>query len=109
MTDLGTLPGGDYSDAHSINASGQVVGTSTSALGLRAFLWTSADGMVDLNTLIPSSSNLVLTSAVAINDRGQILALGSKNHDLAHDSRVELDESPHHVGPTSVFLLTPLP
>ena len=62
--------------------------------------------MVDLNTLIPNDANLVLMSAVAINDKGQILALGSRNHDLANDRATKLDQHAH-AGATRAFLLTP--
>jgi probable HAF family extracellular repeat protein len=41
MTDLGTLPGGDYGIAGSINDRGQVVGLSKTASGeFHAFLWS---------------------------------------------------------------------
>ncbi len=73
--DIGTLPGGDFSQALDINNQGDIVGSSTSALGLRAFLWTRGGGMVDLNTLIPES-DFVLTKAVGINNAGMIMASG---------------------------------
>jgi len=106
MQDLGTLDGGTYSEAVGIDSSGQVVGSSGSALGTRAFLWTNSRGMQDLNTLIPSDSNLVLAGAFGINDRGQVVAFGTLNHDLEHDRRVNLDHE-RHAGPTHIFLLTP--
>jgi len=103
---LGALPGGDFSAANAINNSGQVVGNSDSSLGQRAFVWSASAGMQDLNTLISQKSNVILVDAVAINDAGQILVVGSDGHDLAHDRKVELDAS-MHAGPTQVFLLTP--
>jgi probable HAF family extracellular repeat protein len=105
ILDLGILNGGTHSEAFGINTAGQVVGSSGSALGLRAFLWNGS-GMTDLNTLIPNNSNLVLTVAVAINDQGQILALGSRNHDLASDRNAKMDMHTH-AGATRAFLLTP--
>jgi len=76
MTDLGTL-GGNYSQGNGINASGQVVGHASTASGAyHAFRWTSAGGMVDLNTLLPSGSGWTLTTANAINDSGQITGEG---------------------------------
>ena len=103
--ELGTLAGGSHSQASGINGAGQVVGSSGSKFGLRAFVWTGS-AMVDLNTLIPNDANLVLMSAVAINDKGQILALGSRNHDLANDRATKLDQHAH-AGATRAFLLTP--
>jgi len=51
LTGLGTLAGGNYSEALGVSAGGSVVvGYSTSASGDRAFRWTSA-GMADLGTL----------------------------------------------------------
>jgi probable HAF family extracellular repeat protein len=68
MRDLGTLPGGDYSAAFSINDSGVVVGTSNTADNMHAFSWTSAQGLHDLGTLPGSDSS----SAASINNQGQI-------------------------------------
>ena len=105
MTDLGTLSGGSHSEAFGINSAGQVVGSSGSASGLRAVLWNGS-GMVDLNTLIPNNSNLVLMVAVGINDKGQILALGSANHNLTTDKAAHMDLH-LHAGATRAYLLTP--
>jgi probable HAF family extracellular repeat protein len=105
MLDLGVLSGGTHSEAFGINGGGAVVGSSGSSLGLRAFMWNGS-GMTDLNTLIPNNSNIVLTVAVAINDQGQILALGSRNHDLATDKNAKMDMHTH-AGATRAFLLTP--
>lgn len=76
MTYLGTL-GGRYSFAHGINDTGQVVGYShTSAGDIHAFV-TGPDGkgMVDLNLLVDLPDR-VLTEALDINNRGQIIAIG---------------------------------
>jgi probable HAF family extracellular repeat protein len=53
ITDMGVLPGTDRSDPVGIDETGRVVGWSgTSGLfGGAAFLWTEADGMVDLTSL----------------------------------------------------------
>ncbi len=49
--DLGTLPGGDHSEAAGINAAGQVVGDSTLSGGLtHAFLYSGGQ-MTDLGVL----------------------------------------------------------
>ena len=74
MLDLGTL-GGATSTAQSINDAGQVVGQASTASGdASAFLHTEG-AMFDLNTLVVSGLNGArLTYAVAINNRGQIVA-----------------------------------
>jgi probable HAF family extracellular repeat protein len=72
MTDLGTLPGDTYSLGNSINNLGQVVGYSCDVdFNCRAVLWENGS-IVDLNTLIPSDSNLVLNYAATIDDLGII-------------------------------------
>jgi len=72
VQDLGTL-GGLYSTAYGVNAAGLAVGTSTTAgeLGRRAFLWNGT-AMVDLNTLIPPGSGIILTEAHGISENGNI-------------------------------------
>ena len=79
-----------FSFAHDINSFEEVVGDSDSPTGTHAFLYDSTNGMRDLNRMI-TDTNWVLTSAVAINDSGQIIGLGSHN------------------GQTRGFLLTPAP
>jgi probable HAF family extracellular repeat protein len=77
LVSLGTLPGSSVSDTRAINDAGQIVGDS----GTRAFLYQNGT-LTDLNTLLsPSASNLTLVSAQAINDAGQILALGTSKSD----------------------------
>jgi probable HAF family extracellular repeat protein len=78
MTDLGTL--GSTSFAEGINSKGQVVGRSrigspTSVLA-HAFLWEHGGPMIDLNTLVPANSPLLLLDAAYINDRGEISGHG---------------------------------
>ena len=76
MTDLGTL--GSTSHAEGINSQGQIVGRST-PIGSpiqHAFLWEHGGPMVDLNTLIPANSSLVLEEGGNINDRGEIAGRG---------------------------------
>jgi probable HAF family extracellular repeat protein len=52
MQDLGTLPGGDWSEAYGVSADGAVVvGWAYNAAGQRAFRWTVDGGMQDLGTL----------------------------------------------------------
>jgi probable HAF family extracellular repeat protein len=72
LIDLGTLPGDVLAVAFGMNNWGQVVGMSEDASGNdRAFLWQNGV-MIDLNSLIPPSSNLYLFFAGDINDRGVI-------------------------------------
>jgi probable HAF family extracellular repeat protein len=70
MTNLGLLPGHDYSEANAVNDSGQVVGLSGSFAEnvVHAFSWTQAGGMIDLGTLGGTSS-----VAVAVNAGGQVV------------------------------------
>ena len=75
--DLGTL-GGVNASATSITQSGIVVGTAENAgLEPRAFVWDATNGIRDLNDLILGGGGigLTLTSAIAVSDRGDILAV----------------------------------
>ncbi len=75
--------GGTNSEALAINDSGQVVGDAdTPFSGSHAFLYDAAHGMVDLNSLLKPGEDWVLSRAVAINNLGQILALGSHGYCL---------------------------
>jgi probable HAF family extracellular repeat protein len=69
IRDIGTLPGGDYSVAYSVNDSGIVVGTSNTATSMHAFRWISASGLQDLGTLPGADAS----QAYAINNAGQIV------------------------------------
>ena len=72
--DLGTVDGDACSAATVVNSRGQVIGTSTDcANALHAFVWEAGSPMRDLNTLIAPGTGLVLTRAIDINDRGEIL------------------------------------
>ncbi len=69
MTDLGSLPGGDFSQAFGINSRGQVVGYALTASGeYHAFLWEDGQ-MTDLGTL----SGREYGVASGINSRGQVV------------------------------------
>ena len=70
---IGT-PGTDTSNTGNVNNLGQVVGS----LNARAFAWTRAAGVVDLNTRIPSAPpELELWQAQAVSDNGSIAAVGN--------------------------------
>jgi probable HAF family extracellular repeat protein len=75
MRDLGTF-GGLQSRAIDINGKGQIVGSADNASGdSRAFLWSASQGMIDLNTrLRDAPAGLALDDALAINDKGAIVA-----------------------------------
>lgn len=75
LEDLGTLGGGG-SEAAAINDAGTIVGWSGELGPIAAFIYTDAEGMVDLNARVPASEHSpVLERAVAINEVGQIVAL----------------------------------
>lgn len=105
-TNLGILPGGDHSQAYGINHAGQVVGSSGSVDGLHGFIWTATGGIQDLNNMVPAGSNVLISVAVAINDAGQILAIGNNMPMPNSDRQIGLDRE-NHSGITRVFLLTP--
>jgi probable HAF family extracellular repeat protein len=71
-----------YSDALAINDNGWIVGTAViPGFGNRAFLYTEADGMIDLNTVLSNSSNLTLLAATAISENGYIAGYGRSSID----------------------------
>jgi len=82
LTNLDTF-GSQGSTAVSV-ASGSSVGSFTAADGSsRAFLSTSADGSVDLNTKLAPGSGWTLTDARAINASGEIAGAGVLNGVMA--------------------------
>lgn len=83
FTDLGCLrlPGFVGSEAHGINARGDIVGSSFTDFGvgqmIRAWVRPAGGPMQDLNSLIPPSSGWLLHWASAINDDGLIVGTGT--------------------------------
>jgi probable HAF family extracellular repeat protein len=81
LTWLGTLPDGGWSWAHGVSADGSVVvgGAYNAAGRWRAFRWTQAGGMEDLNItyahLLPPGSVLLGASPISPNGR-YIVGLG---------------------------------
>ncbi|HLX83238.1 MAG TPA: DUF3466 family protein [Terriglobales bacterium] len=77
LTTIGILPGDFAAFATGINNRGQVVGNNfdSSFNWSHGFIWQNGV-MTDLNSLIPSDSNLFIISASNINDRGQISGMG---------------------------------
>ena len=77
MTDLGTVAGDPCSRVTAINSKGQIIGGSSDCQTfLHAYLWENGGPMIDLNTFVPPGSDLTLTEAGTINDRGEIEATG---------------------------------
>lgn len=78
---LGNL-GGYNAWAYDINNLGWVVGESTTTDGAsHAFMANIAGGpMLDLNNLIDLPTGVAMSRALAINDVGQVLALGTNAH-----------------------------
>ncbi len=79
MVDLGTL-GGSTSYGRDINSAGRVTGSSyiSGDGSLHAFVYSAEGGMVDLNA-VTSGLTGYLNTALAINDRGMILAGGYRS------------------------------
>ena len=77
MRDLGML-GGRSSWASDINDNGAVVGIAELPSGQQhPYLYTRASGMVDLNSLIDSTTGWTLWTATAINNRGTIVGVAT--------------------------------
>lgn len=75
LTDIGTLAGGSDSRMFAINDRGQAVGSSDSAAGARAVIFSNGE-LRDLNDLIPGNLGWTLVEARDINDAGQIVGTG---------------------------------
>jgi probable HAF family extracellular repeat protein len=80
VIDLGSLGPGQCSIAFGINSQKQVVGLSGNCdfddPSLRAFIWEPGESMVDLNALIALGLGVQLRTVAAINDRGEMAAVG---------------------------------
>jgi probable HAF family extracellular repeat protein len=80
MTDLETVGSDPSSEGKSVNSRGQVVGASfdlnTANVDLHGFLWENGGPIADLNTLVPPGSDVTITNAFDINDRGEIAGNG---------------------------------
>jgi probable HAF family extracellular repeat protein len=79
ITDLGVAAGWPCSTAIDINARGQVI-IDTGICGVGGgpgLLWENGGPSVDLNALIDPASNITVGDADYINDRGEIVAIGT--------------------------------
>ena len=76
LSDIGTLPGGEYSSASDVNTKGTVVGESNTATNIHAFIWDSAGGIQDIGTL-PGDNG---SRAFGINDSDQVVGYSSGAH-----------------------------
>ncbi len=96
IVDLGATADFPCSYANGINSRGQVLGAlqhCPNSAPREAFLWENGD-LVNLNTLIPLGSEIVLGSADSANDRGEIVALGTLlNGDLRAVLLIPCDEN----------------
>lgn len=73
---LGTF-GGDMGSAYAVNAHSEVVGYALSGQSrYTAFYWNAADGMQDLNTLVPANSGWYFLEANDISNQGWIVGDG---------------------------------
>ena len=82
LTDLGVLPTGTYAQADAINNSGTIVGLSSINSGASSDAFVYGNGrMTDLNSVVTGlPSGVTLVEASAINDAGQIVAIGSDSN-----------------------------
>ena len=72
-SDLGVLPGGNWSAAYGINDAGTVVGYGNIGNGMfRGFVWTSTGGMEELGTFGGNNSY-----ATAVNSSGEVVGHAS--------------------------------
>ncbi len=96
IIDLGATADFPCSYANGINNLGQVLGALQHCPNNQpreAFLWENGD-LVNLNTLIPSGSEIVLIGAFNANDRGEIVAEGRLlNGDLRAVLLIPCDEN----------------
>lgn len=100
-------PSGTYSEAFALNNLGQIVGQSDGPLGAHAYLWSNGTDASDLNEVLDRAKpGVILTAALSINDKGQIVAIGVVDDKSSrHEQRLE--DAHIHSSATHVFLLTP--
>ncbi len=110
LIDLGTLGAGSLSIAFGLNDEGKVVGYSTTETGsisppLRAFLWSSSTGMVNLGTLGGARS-----IAYDINNRGAVVGFSEtangERHAFYYDAQNGMLDLNQLIAPGSGWTLT---
>lgn len=69
--------GDDFDRANSINDQGVVAGASHLAGQEAGWIWSSSNGLRLLDDLVSESANVNILDAVAVNQKGQIAALGA--------------------------------
>jgi probable HAF family extracellular repeat protein len=115
MTNLGSLYGDVCSLAFGSNSKGQIVGNSIPCDvdgPSRPFLWENGGPMVDLNTLIPPDSGIVLNEAEIVNERGEIVASATLDNGEGHtyllipDGHDDVAEGPADADQSDVAPLT---
>ena len=83
MTNLGTLPGFVHTAVFDINDHKTILGFSKNFVNIsHAFVWKNRV-MYDLNDLIPEDAGVVVTAALAVNNSGQIAAVGQASGSAA--------------------------
>ncbi|NOU14538.1 MAG: hypothetical protein HOO92_11365, partial [Methylococcaceae bacterium] len=91
-TNLGTL-GGSYSEANAVNIAGQVTGVA-SILGdsqFRGFIWQAGQGMVDLGSLTPNSTD---TAGIDINANGDVVGYSTTTGGAAKRAIIRKNGTP---------------
>jgi len=98
VTEIGAGQPRTVTGTADLNNRGQVVG----GFGTRAYVWTRARGVVDLNTVLRAApAGLVLQGARAISDNGAIVAQGNTGMVLLVPGPASGSEAPV-VGPVKV-------
>ncbi len=104
------MPGDSQSTPEGINNAGQVVGISYNALNggssWQGFLYQNGT-MTNLTSLLPPGTGWKVTSGIAINDQGQILALANSANGVEHTILLTPPNLP--ASPDAVFPLMPVP
>jgi probable HAF family extracellular repeat protein len=92
LTDLGTVGTDPCSNGNFINASGQVIGTSTDCHGtiMHTFLWKNGS-MIDLSAQVLPGSGFTFVEPVVINNRGDVVGNGGLSNGDVHAVVLESD------------------